>query len=48
MVTVQATIIAYVDDFKLLMIMSIAVMPLLLLLRKPAAAPAPSHEAIID
>jgi MFS transporter, DHA2 family, multidrug resistance protein len=48
MVTVQATIIAYVDDFKLLMIMSLVVMPLLLLLRKPAAAPAPSHGAIVD
>jgi hypothetical protein len=28
MVTLQATIIAYMDDFKLLMIMSLAVMPL--------------------
>jgi MFS transporter, DHA2 family, multidrug resistance protein len=35
MVTLQSTIIAYADDFKLLMLMSILVMPLLLLLRAP-------------
>jgi MFS transporter, DHA2 family, multidrug resistance protein len=35
-VSLQATIIAYADDFKLLMLMSIAVMPLIFLLRKPA------------
>ncbi|MBP1850349.1 DHA2 family efflux MFS transporter permease subunit [Rhizobium halophytocola] len=35
MVTLQSTIIAYTDDFKLLMLMSLAVMPLCLLLRKP-------------
>ncbi len=36
MITLQATIIAYIDDFKLLMILSLAAMPLVLLLRKPA------------
>jgi DHA2 family multidrug resistance protein len=45
MVTQQASIIAYVNDFKLMMILSLAVMPLLLLLRKPGrvAAPDPAH-----
>ena len=31
----QATIIAYIDDFKLLMIMSLVAMPLVVILRKP-------------
>ena len=35
MVTLQATIIAYMDDFKLMMILSLVAMPLVLLLRKP-------------
>ncbi len=39
-ITLQSTIIAYMDDFKLLMLMSLAVIPLVLLLRKPKAAPA--------
>ena len=38
MVTMQATIISYMDDFKLMMILSLAAMPLVLLLRKPATA----------
>lgn len=33
--TLQATMIAYVDDFKLMMYVSIAALPLVLLLRKP-------------
>ena len=37
-VTLQATIIAYIDDFKLLMILSLVVTPLALLLRRPAAS----------
>jgi len=43
MVTLQATIIAYIDDFKLLMILSLAAMPLVLLLRK-APRPEESEE----
>jgi DHA2 family multidrug resistance protein len=35
-ITLQATIIAYMDDFKLLMLLSLAVMPLVVLLKKPA------------
>jgi len=44
-VTRQATMIAYNNDFKLLLVLTLAVAPLLLLLRKPrgAAAPDPAH-----
>lgn len=35
MVTVQASCIAYVDDFKLLMVLSLAAMPLLLIIKNP-------------
>ncbi|MEP7453277.1 DHA2 family efflux MFS transporter permease subunit [Phyllobacterium sp. SB3] len=50
MITTQATIIAYMDDFKLLMIMSIVSIPLVLLLRKPgSSAPAPDdHPAVME
>ena len=47
-ITLQSTIIAYTDDFKLLMLMSLAVMPLVLLLRKPKAAPALDHSAVME
>jgi DHA2 family multidrug resistance protein len=47
-VTLQSTIIAYMDDFKLLMLMSLAVIPLVLLLRKPKAAPAMDHSAVME
>ena len=36
-VTLQAQIIAYIDDFKLLMIVTIAAFPLLLFFRRPGA-----------
>ncbi|MGE8064201.1 DHA2 family efflux MFS transporter permease subunit [Pseudomonas sp. NPDC089569] len=35
MITVQASWIAYLDDFKLLMLLSLAVMPLLLIIKSP-------------
>jgi DHA2 family multidrug resistance protein len=48
-VTEQATIISYIDDFKLLMIMSLAVMPLVFLLRTPRQAPAADgHAAVME
>ena len=47
-VTLQATIIAYMDYFKLLMLMSLAVMPLVLLLRKPSTPAAIDHSAIME
>jgi MFS transporter, DHA2 family, multidrug resistance protein len=37
--TLQATMLAYVDDFKLMMYVSIAAVPLVLLLRRPKASP---------
>jgi DHA2 family multidrug resistance protein len=48
MITLQAVIIAYIDDFKLLMILSILAMPLVLLLRKPATAAAVDHSAVME
>lgn len=47
-VTLQATIISYIDDFKLMTILSIVVIPLLLFLRKPAKAPAMDHTAVME
>jgi DHA2 family multidrug resistance protein len=41
--TRQATMVAYIDDFKLLMLISIASIPLVLLLRRPMPrAPRPA------
>ncbi len=40
MITRQASIIAYIDDYKLLMIAALAVMPLLMVFKKPSAAAA--------
>ncbi|MBP2300737.1 DHA2 family efflux MFS transporter permease subunit [Azospirillum picis] len=47
-ITRQATIISYVNDFKLLMILSLAVMPLLLLLRKPPKPPEMDHSVAME
>ncbi len=42
----QATMVAYIDDFKLLLILTFAVMPLLLLMRAPPRGkPDPAHAA---
>ena len=38
-ITRQAAMVAYVDDFRLMMIMTLAVMPLLLFMRTPSFAP---------
>src|SRR4051794_18481802 len=43
MITLQATIIAYIDDFKFMMILTLIAMPLVLLLRTPKAAPPAEH-----
>jgi DHA2 family multidrug resistance protein len=48
MITLQAVIIAYIDDFKLLMILSLVAMPLVLLLRKPATPAAVDHSAVME
>jgi DHA2 family multidrug resistance protein len=47
-VTEQATIIGYMDDFKLMMILSILAMPLVLLLRKPAGPVEVDHSAVME
>ncbi|WP_448190944.1 DHA2 family efflux MFS transporter permease subunit [Azospirillum sp. sgz301742] len=48
LITQQATIISYIDDFKLLMILSLAVMPMVLLLRKPARPAAADHSVAVE
>jgi len=47
-VTLQATIISYMDDFKLMMILSLAAIPLLLLLRKPSHPAEVDHNAVME
>jgi DHA2 family multidrug resistance protein len=46
--TEQATIIAYMDDFKLLMIMALVSMPLVVLLRKPSTPAVIDHSAVME
>ena len=46
-VTRQATMIAYNNDFKLLLVLTVVVAPLLLLLRKPKAGSAPDAVAVM-
>jgi MFS transporter, DHA2 family, multidrug resistance protein len=48
MITQQATVIAFIDDFKLMMIMSLAVMPLVFLLKKARQAPKMDHSAVME
>ena len=48
LITVQATIISYIDDFKLMMILCIAVMPLVFLLKKSAQPAAVDHSAVME
>jgi DHA2 family multidrug resistance protein len=45
MITQQAQIIAYIDDYKLLMIATLAVVPLLVIFRK-SSAPNTGHAAV--
>lgn len=49
-VTEQAAIIAYADDYRLMMFMTLATLPMLLLMRRPgrAAGGAPAHAAVPD
>ena len=48
LITLQATIIAYIDDFKLMMILSIAAAGLLVFLRSPKQTTAPDHSIAIE
>jgi DHA2 family multidrug resistance protein len=47
-VTRQASMVAYVDDFRLMFIITIACMPMLLLMRKPRPAGGEPLHAIVD
>ncbi len=47
-ITRQAAIIAYIDDFKLMAIISIITMPLVFALRTPKVAADPGHAAVMD
>ena len=47
-VTRQASMVAYVDDFRLMLIITIACMPMLLLMRRPRAAGGEPLHAAID
>jgi DHA2 family multidrug resistance protein len=48
MITLQAVIISYTDDFKLLMILSLAALPLVLLLRNPIGRVEVDHSAVME
>jgi DHA2 family multidrug resistance protein len=47
-VTRQAQIIAYIDDFKLLMIVTLAVIPLLMVFKKPSGGGVPDHVMVME
>ena len=48
LVTEQANLIAYLDDYKLLMIATLAVMPLLVIFRRPSAGGGDGHTMAVD
>lgn len=48
MVSLQATIISYGNDFKLMMLLSLGALPLLLLLRKAPAPSASDHAVVME
>jgi DHA2 family multidrug resistance protein len=47
-VTRQAQVIAYIDDYKLLMIATLAVIPLLIVFKKPARGTAKDSHVVMD
>jgi len=48
MITQQAQIIAYIDDFKLLMIVTLAAIPLIIVFKKPPSAGSTNHTVVIE
>jgi DHA2 family multidrug resistance protein len=48
MITTQATVIAYIDDFKLMMVLCLAALPLLLLLRRAPQAAEVDHSIAVE
>jgi DHA2 family multidrug resistance protein len=47
-ITRQAAMVAYLDDFKLMMFITLACMPLLLLMRTPKLAPEEGVHVVVD
>jgi MFS transporter, DHA2 family, multidrug resistance protein len=47
-ITRQAQIIAYIDDYKLLMFATLAVAPLLLIFKKPSGEGVQHHTTIVE
>jgi DHA2 family multidrug resistance protein len=47
-ITRQAQIIAYIDDYKLLMIATLAVVPLLIVFKNPSGGGAPDHAGAVE
>ena len=47
-ITRQASMVAYLDDFRLMLIITIACMPMLLLMRKPRPVGGEPLHAVID
>ena len=47
-VTRQAQIIAYIDDYRLLLIATLAAIPLLLVFKKPSGGGAPAHSSAAE
>ncbi|WP_408099934.1 DHA2 family efflux MFS transporter permease subunit [Stutzerimonas sp. VN223-3] len=48
MISTQASWIAYIDDFKLLMVLSLVVMPLLLMMKPPRTLPSSDHGPVLE
>ena len=48
MITRQAEIVAFIDDYKLLMIATLAVIPLLMVFKRPPASGAGEHVVVAD
>jgi MFS transporter, DHA2 family, multidrug resistance protein len=48
MITSQAQIIAYIDDYKLLMIATLAAIPLLAVFKKPSSPPDADHTLVVE
>ena len=48
MITQQAQIIAYIDDYKLLMLATIAVLPLLIVFRRASSGAGAGHAVVVD
>ena len=48
LITNQAAMVAYLDDYKLMLVLTLAVIPLLVLLRPPAGKPAQKEAAVME